>query len=428
MTMTPWGDASSLRDKRLPPGRGTPRGEVIRNQRERLFAAMVAVSAEKGFPATSVADLVQLSGVSSRSFYELFEDKEDCFLATLEEILGAVQAMLSAQLQGEGSMEERMQGAAQLLIETVVAQPAAARLWLVESFCAGERARQRIDSALQSLSEQLQMAFTELPGRRGMPVELTRATAGGIAGMLYRRLAQGQDEAIPTLGTGLFEWALSLPPPPGPLRPRARRSRSRVASPPPFAAHVPGERILRGFAAVMVEKGYAATTIADISAAASISQNTFYAHFHDKEHALHAAIDSSGAQMVAATLPAVRRAPQWPHAVRVALEATCSFLSAEPAFAHLREVEVYAVGPSAVEQRDRATTEIAKVLGALAEEAPQALDPLAVEATLKAIQSLFYERVRKHGPSALAKVPPLATYLALAPVIGAEEAFAVASG
>ena len=68
MARTPWGDAAQLRDKRLPPGRGTPRAEAERNQRERLFAAMVATVAEKGYEATTVANLVKLSGVSRSAF------------------------------------------------------------------------------------------------------------------------------------------------------------------------------------------------------------------------------------------------------------------------------------------------------------------------------------------------------------------------
>ena len=78
MVLTPWGDASQLRAKMLPPGCGTPRAEAERNQRGRLFAAMVATVAEKGYEATTVADLVELSGVSRSAFYKHFADKQAC--------------------------------------------------------------------------------------------------------------------------------------------------------------------------------------------------------------------------------------------------------------------------------------------------------------------------------------------------------------
>src|SRR5215218_5357838 len=96
MAKTPWGDATQLREKRLRPGRGTPRDEAQRNQRERLFAAMVATVGEKGYEATTVADLVELSGVSRSAFYRHFDDKQACFLA-------AVKAMVEPTLEQLGA-------------------------------------------------------------------------------------------------------------------------------------------------------------------------------------------------------------------------------------------------------------------------------------------------------------------------------------
>ena len=84
----------------LRPGRGTPRDEAERNQRERLFAAMVATVAEKGYEATTVADLVKLSGVSRSAFYRHFADKEECFLT-------AAEALIEPTLEGDGARRER---------------------------------------------------------------------------------------------------------------------------------------------------------------------------------------------------------------------------------------------------------------------------------------------------------------------------------
>ena len=103
MVRTPWGDAAQLRDRKLPPGRGTPREEAERNQRERLFAAMVATVAEKGYEATTVADLVELSGVSRSAFYRHYDDKQACFLA-------AVEAMVEPALTRIGGDESAAPG------------------------------------------------------------------------------------------------------------------------------------------------------------------------------------------------------------------------------------------------------------------------------------------------------------------------------
>jgi AcrR family transcriptional regulator len=433
IVQTPWGDSTELRARRLAPGRGTPRLQVQENQRERLFGAMVVCVAEQGYAEVGVGDLSRVSGVSSRAFYELFDDKEACFLAAMEAILANVQGRAAAELgrdhQGpEMSAEQALLRGARAMAEMLVAQPAAARLWLVEGFCAGEAARARIDQALQDFSDQLQGGLSMLPGRAPMPAGLTRAILGGAAGVTYRRLAEGRESEVPEIAGDLLAWAISIPSPPAELRARSRRSRGEQNLAPPFAAHVTGERVLRGFACAVAEKGYAATTIADIAAAARISQNTFYAHFSDKEDAFYAALDSSGAQMVAATLPAVRRSPGWPQTIRVAAETACGFLAAEPAFAHLREVEVLALGPRAVAVRDRTGAELFELLFSLGRGTPPTPSALALEATNAALHALLYDQIRRSGAESVFELVPIATYLVLAPIIGAEAAHEVACG
>src|SRR5690349_10433738 len=105
MVNTPWGDASELRSRMLPAGRGTPRDEAERSQRERLFAALVATVATKGYDATRVADLEQVAGVSRTAFYRLFKDKEDCFLAAVELLIQTTIAAVGASAAGEPTPE-----------------------------------------------------------------------------------------------------------------------------------------------------------------------------------------------------------------------------------------------------------------------------------------------------------------------------------
>ena len=76
---------------RLPSGRhGLTRDVVVASQRTRLVDAMAQIVAEKGYPATTVADVVERAGVSRRTFYEQFADKEACFLAAYDAGLEAV--------------------------------------------------------------------------------------------------------------------------------------------------------------------------------------------------------------------------------------------------------------------------------------------------------------------------------------------------
>jgi len=413
-----------LRELKLPPGKGTPRELVVRNQRRRLFAATVAAVAEKGYDETSVADLIELSGVSRASFYRLFGDKRDCFEATVAEILGAAVAALRAacaEFQGEAKARVGVEE----LVEMVVAQPAAARVCLVESYAAGDGARTAVEAAADALEELVAETFAAEEAEE-MPAGIVSGVVGGFYKVLHTRLHRDAEWELRDLAPALLEWMTGYRPPPEPLR--APRRRTRAASEPPFSGRDRGERILRALATEVAASGYAGAKVADVAARAEVSLSTFYLHFEGKHDALLAALDSSGAQMLAATMPGARRAPSWPQAVRVALESMCGFLAAEPEFAVLRTVEVYAAGPRAIELRDRLGDEFLAALVALPfDDLPQP-EPLVLEAIAGAVYGLLYRQVRASGTESIPALAPLLTYIALAPFLGPDRACEVANG
>src|SRR3954466_10114989 len=73
-------DPRSLYFRGLPEGWEDDRALVTRTQRERMLDAMARAVAAKGYAKLTVSDVVSLAGVSRRTFYEHFADKEECFL------------------------------------------------------------------------------------------------------------------------------------------------------------------------------------------------------------------------------------------------------------------------------------------------------------------------------------------------------------
>jgi AcrR family transcriptional regulator len=429
MLITPWGDAETLRDRRLPPGRSGDREAAKREQRERLFAALVASCARKGYEATSVEDLLRTSGVSRATFYEQFADKLDCFRAAEEEVVAGAVAAIAEELEGEGDAEARSRAALATFVRLVVAQPAAARMCVVESYAAGEAGMEPVRKAVDWIVMLAGDAGAEIPGRAGMPPELMRGIIAGLYQVVYERLLAHKEAELPDLVDELWSWVMSFPPPPRPLRRPGRLIVARPVSPaPPFAAYSPEQRVIRGFAAAAARKGYPATTIADVAAAASISQTTFYEYFDGKADALAAALDSSGAQLLAAVMPPVRRIGDWRTAVRIGFEETCGFFAAEPDFASLRMVDVYAAGPEAIGIRDATGRRlVAGLLRPAAERGAVEPSPLVLEATIGAILGVFFETIRKGKTADLPRLAPFLTYFTLAPFLGAEEACEVAT-
>lgn len=426
MVATPWGNSEELRARKLPPGPGARPEEVAKLQRERLFGAMVAATFERGYAATTVADLLRHSGVSRSTFYNHFADKQDCFRAAIDKVISDILTMVGNRYALEVPWEQRARVAFEAFLALCAVQPAAARMCLVESYAAGPAGLESIQRAREALTALAYEAFEGMADRDEMPPELVRAIGGGIHRILYQRLLARRENELPGLSAPLWEWTMSYPPPPRPLRLRGRRP----APTPALAGALAGDaeqRIVRSLATIVAERSYAATTIADVCAAAAVSPSTFYVHFESKEEALLAALDYSGAQLAAATVPAVRRAKTWPDAVRIAYGAMCGFLAAEPSFARLRSVEVYAAGPRAIEQRDAAGAEILRSLRSDEGGGP-AVPPLITEAILGAVYAAMQDKVKEDGPERLPELAPLLTYVTLAPLLGPESACEVANG
>jgi AcrR family transcriptional regulator len=444
MVVTPWGQSDSLRDRRLRPGPGGERDKVVANQRERLFGAMVASLGERGYEATRVADLVELSGVSSRTFYDLFPDKRACFLAALEAMIEAAIAF-AAQSAGEGDgerapggivlpkatdteaaegWEEQARQGFDAFAQMVAAQPAAARMILIEAYAAGPEVLEPLENAVAGFEWLTRQTLEQSPERAKMPAEMVSALIGAQQEIARTRLRLGREAELPGLMDPLWELMLSYRPPPQPLRLAGRAPAPRSES---LEAHDHAERALRAFAVVVAEQGYANTTVDAVLKRARMSATTFYAHFHGKEDALLAAIDSAGSQMVAAILPAFRRAPDWPEGIRAGFGALFNFLASRPALARLIAVEVYAAGPKAVERRVQTLKPLEALVAGGRERSPET-PKIAAEAIAGGVNTLAYRQIRDKGPEALPHLAPICTYIALSPFIGAEEACQVANG
>ena len=411
---TPWGRASELRKRKLAPGSGLSRQQVIENQRERLFGAAVAVVSVKGFEATTVADLIEVAGVSRGDFYKHFANRGDCVAAAAEALL---QAALEAVADGCGGGEAIFRR----LIELVSAQPAAARLCLVELHAAGQQGDAVAERGFDALTATL---GAELGEREQLSAELVGALVGGLCKVIHTRLYRGELAEQDNLGGELWRWSMSVQAPPRALE-RPRRARSAGAA--RFEGYTPAERIGRATAAVVGEKGYGSMNTDEIAAQAAISLSTFYEHFTDKRDAVLGALEMSGAQIMALAVPAARRAGNWAEGVRALYEAICHYFVAEPAMAELTLVGVYGAGPKALARRDRVIDSLSAMLAPGFEENPGAA-AVSAEAIAASVYALMGAQLRAAGAESLGAVVPLATYVTLVTFVGPERACAVANG
>jgi len=192
--------------ERLPSGRHRlTREDVSASQRGRLLEAMVQVVAEKGYPATTVADVVDRAQVSRRTFYEQFEDKESCFLAAydvgVEYVLGRIRS--ASEASGSRGWRERVRSDLRTYLETLAAEPAFAAALHVETLRAGPAALERRAEIFEIFTERTRRAYElareEDSSRPRLPLEVFRIHTGGLDELIRDHLRERGAETLPEL-------------------------------------------------------------------------------------------------------------------------------------------------------------------------------------------------------------------------------------
>jgi AcrR family transcriptional regulator len=187
--------------RELPRGPHRLRREVVEaSQRERMLDAVVQAVAEKGYSSTTVADVVSRAGVSRKTFYEHFRDKEECFLAAYDEGVEILMAQIRAAGEGASNFQEKMRARVGAYLTLLVEEPAFARAYLIEVFAAGEAAlerRREVHGKLakfgHELNEEARREFPELPE---VPDEVFVAAFGAVNELLYTYVSEGRTSKL----------------------------------------------------------------------------------------------------------------------------------------------------------------------------------------------------------------------------------------
>jgi len=145
------------------------------------------VVGEKGYTSASIADVVARAGVSRRTFYEHFADKEECFIAAYDDLFDGIFAAVVTAYDGECAWPERIRAATAALLTGLAAEPEQARAGLVEVLAAGPRAVERRDAGLRAFRTFFDPARPEVPDHQLPPI-VAEATIGGIYEVMYRRI------------------------------------------------------------------------------------------------------------------------------------------------------------------------------------------------------------------------------------------------
>jgi AcrR family transcriptional regulator len=175
--------------ERLPRGRhGLSRADVAARQRARILDAFAAVLTERGYVNTPVAAIIERAGVSRETFYEQFASKQDCFVAALEETVTGLADTLGAAVASPGTPIERYERMLRVYLDSLVARPDTARLFLIETYAAGEEAMRRRLELQQRFVEALMAIFGRRSARDRAACE---AIVGATVALVTARFVAG---------------------------------------------------------------------------------------------------------------------------------------------------------------------------------------------------------------------------------------------
>ncbi len=197
--------------QQLPKGRhGLSRAFIASNQRERLLDAIANVVATKGYAGTRVADITDYAGVSRKTFYELFTDKEECFLAAFDVITKLLMDRMAQALTdlSDGNWRDRVRALLGEFLRFLAAEPAFARMCIVEVLGSGAEGLARRDAAIEAFFPIVDHIPRSQPGAEQWLAPLTPVfVTGGILEVIYAAIRRGDIAKLPELEDDLTRLA-----------------------------------------------------------------------------------------------------------------------------------------------------------------------------------------------------------------------------
>jgi AcrR family transcriptional regulator len=184
----------------LRPGpSGLPRQQVTEIQRARILAAAVEVVEELGYAGMTVAQVIGRAKVSRKTFYDLFADRQDCFVAVFEETIARTRALMEEECAGEERWRERVRSGLARLLALLEEEPVLARICLIEAQGAGTKVLERREEVFGELAEVLDQGRAITSAVREPPPITAEALVGAVFAVLQRRLIERRGEPFADL-------------------------------------------------------------------------------------------------------------------------------------------------------------------------------------------------------------------------------------
>lgn len=175
---------------------GIERARVTDIQRARMLNAMAQVACERGASNVTVAHVVERAGVSRRTFYEIFTDVEDCFLAAFDVALGRAYGRVRPAYEAARPWRARIRAALIALLDFLDADRSTGRLLIVEAAGYGIGALRRRQDAIAHIVAAVEEGRSESKAAKSPPPLAGEAVVGAVFSIVHDRMLQDGSDAL----------------------------------------------------------------------------------------------------------------------------------------------------------------------------------------------------------------------------------------
>ncbi len=190
---------------RLRPGpSGLPRVQVTEIQRNRMLAAAIEAVEEVGYARMTVAQVIGRAKVSRKTFYDVFADREDCFLAAFDQAIAHGRALVVEAYAQEPGWREGIRSGLTRLLVLLDDEPAVAKVCVIEALGAGPKVLQRRASVLEEAAEAIDRGRSLASTTSQLPDVAAEGVVGAVFAVLHTRLLEGAGKPLVDLRGSLM--------------------------------------------------------------------------------------------------------------------------------------------------------------------------------------------------------------------------------
>jgi len=184
-----------------------PREFIALHKQRRIMDALAELTAEQGYEATKISDIVKRAGVARKTLYDNFEGKEEVFLAAFDAARDEVLRRVEEGSAGaDEEWQDRIEGGLAAFLGFVAEQPTLARMCMIEALSATPATTKRYEDTLETFVE---LTKRTLPRDEGLPDTIAETLVGGVAWIVYQQIRRGETERVEDLLPELTEFMVA---------------------------------------------------------------------------------------------------------------------------------------------------------------------------------------------------------------------------